>query len=99
MQQMERARIAAIIQARMGSTRLPGKVLEDIGGETMLARVVMRTKQARSLHETIVAITTAKKDNAIVDECQRLDCAVYRGRNMTYWIVITKLRWPTRLIL
>jgi spore coat polysaccharide biosynthesis protein SpsF len=79
MQQMERARIAAIIQARMGSTRLPGKALEDIGGETMLARAVMRTKQARLLHETIVATTTTEKDNAIVDECQRLHFALYRG--------------------
>jgi spore coat polysaccharide biosynthesis protein SpsF len=63
----------------MGSTRLPGKVLENIGGKTMLARVVLRTKQARLLHETVVATTTAKKDDAIVNECQRLDFAVYRG--------------------
>ena len=72
-------RIGAIIQARMGSTRLPGKVLEDIGGKTMLARVVLRTKQARLLHEAIVATTTARNDDAIVDECQRLDFEVYRG--------------------
>jgi spore coat polysaccharide biosynthesis protein SpsF len=63
----------------MGSTRLPGKVLEEIGGETMLSRVVKRTKQARSLHEIIVATTTAEKDNTIVDECQRFQFAVYRG--------------------
>lgn len=72
--------IGAIIQARMGSTRLPGKVLEDISGETMLARVVMRTKQAGLLHQTIVATTTDQKDNAIVDECQRLNIAIYRGK-------------------
>jgi spore coat polysaccharide biosynthesis protein SpsF len=63
----------------MGSTRLPGKVLEDIGGETMLARVVLRTRKAHALRETIVATTKAKKDDAIVDECRRFNCTVYRG--------------------
>jgi spore coat polysaccharide biosynthesis protein SpsF len=63
----------------MGSTRLPGKVLEDIGGKTMLARVVLRTKQARLLKEAVVATTTSKKDDAIVDECQRFDFSVFRG--------------------
>jgi spore coat polysaccharide biosynthesis protein SpsF len=63
----------------MGSARLPGKVLEDIGGETMLVRVVKRTKQSRLLNEIVVATTTAQKDNAIVNECKRLNLQVYRG--------------------
>ena len=72
-------RVVAIIQARMGSTRLPGKVMEDIGGETMLARVVGRTRRARLLSQVVVATTVNAEDEVIVDECQRLDVAVYRG--------------------
>ena len=63
----------------MGSTRLPGKVLKDIGGKTMLARVVLRTKQARLLHEAVVATTAAAKDDDIVEECRRFDFSFFRG--------------------
>ena len=72
-------RIGAIIQARMGSTRLPGKVLADIGGKTMLARVVLRTRQARLIQDAVVATTTAGKDHTIVDECRRFYFPVFRG--------------------
>jgi spore coat polysaccharide biosynthesis protein SpsF len=63
----------------MGSTRLPGKVMKDIGGETMLARVVGQARRAKLLHELVVATTINPTDEAIVDECQRLHVAVYRG--------------------
>jgi spore coat polysaccharide biosynthesis protein SpsF len=72
-------KIVAIIQARMGSTRLPGKVLKDIGGETMLARVVRRTQSARLLDQIVVATTTEYPDDAIVPECNRLAVDVFRG--------------------
>ncbi len=69
----------AIIQARMGSTRLPGKVLMDIGGRTMLARVVERTRRARRIEAVVVAATAEPRDDAIVEECRRLDVPVTRG--------------------
>lgn len=72
-------RVVAIIQARMGSTRLPGKVLKDIGGETMLARVVRRTQQATLLDQTVVATTLKSSDDAIVAECERLGVPIFRG--------------------
>ncbi len=72
-------RTVAIIQARMGSTRLPGKVLKDICGQTMLARVVRRTRAATQLDEVVVATTLRPADEAIVDECQRLDVPVFCG--------------------
>ena len=54
----------AIIQARMGSTRLPGKVLMDLGGQPALVRVVGRTQRARMLDEIMVATTDLPADDA-----------------------------------
>ena len=72
-------RIVAIIQARMGSTRLPGKVLRDIGGASMLARVVSRARQSKLLDEVLVATTTEPLDEPIVSACQKLGIPVFRG--------------------
>jgi spore coat polysaccharide biosynthesis protein SpsF len=72
-------KVVAIIQARMGSTRLPDKVLQDIGGETMLARVVRRTQRARLLDQIVVATTIEASDDAIMAECDRLGVPVFRG--------------------
>jgi spore coat polysaccharide biosynthesis protein SpsF len=72
-------RIVAIIQARMGSTRLPGKVLKDLAGETVLARVVARVRRCREIGQVVVATTREPEDEAIVDECRRLSVQVFRG--------------------
>jgi spore coat polysaccharide biosynthesis protein SpsF len=72
-------RIVAIIQARMGSTRLPGKVLKDLGGETVLARVVNRVRRATLLDEVVVATSVLPADDAIVRECEHLRVACFRG--------------------
>jgi spore coat polysaccharide biosynthesis protein SpsF len=69
----------AVIQARMGSTRLPEKVMADIGGRSMLARVVRRTERARLLSEVAVATTTRPGDDAIVEECEALGVRCFRG--------------------
>jgi spore coat polysaccharide biosynthesis protein SpsF len=62
-------RVVAIIQARLGSTRLPGKVLKPLAGQPMLARVVERTRRAKRVHETAVATTGAAQDDPIADLC------------------------------
>jgi spore coat polysaccharide biosynthesis protein SpsF len=72
-------KIGAIIQARVGSSRLPGKVLADVGGRTMLARVVRRVRRARRLDIVIVATSIADRDDAIVAEARRLAAPVFRG--------------------
>ena len=69
----------AIIQARMGSTRLPGKVLMDIGGKTMLERVISRTQRAALVDKVVVATTTKKEDDRIVALCKRLHIDFCRG--------------------
>ncbi|MFA6239634.1 MAG: glycosyltransferase family protein [Candidatus Hydrogenedentales bacterium] len=72
-------RIVTIIQARMGSTRLPGKVLLDIGGASMLARVVNRARRAALVDETVVATTDSADDDAVAKACSPLGVACFRG--------------------
>jgi len=72
-------RIVAIIQARTGSTRLPGKVLKDIAGKTMLARVVQRLSRSSLIGELLVATTDRPTDDAMVEECRRCSVQVFRG--------------------
>jgi spore coat polysaccharide biosynthesis protein SpsF (cytidylyltransferase family) len=72
-------KVVAIIQARMNSSRLPGKVLMHLGGETVLARVVRRLRRAGLIEEIVVATTPAAVDQAIVEECRCLRVGVFRG--------------------
>jgi spore coat polysaccharide biosynthesis protein SpsF len=72
-------KVVAIIQARMGSSRLPGKVLTDICGETMLARVVDRVRRSKLINEVMVATTDQAADDAIVAECKKFSVPVSRG--------------------
>jgi len=72
-------KISAVIQARMGSTRLPGKVLMDLGGKTVLARVVDRLRRATLVNEIVVATTDSIADDAIIQECSRIEVASLRG--------------------
>jgi spore coat polysaccharide biosynthesis protein SpsF len=72
-------RIIAIIQARMGSARLPGKVLLDILGKPMLQRVLERTMRARTLDEVVVATTREPEDEQIADLCTSLGLVCARG--------------------
>jgi spore coat polysaccharide biosynthesis protein SpsF len=69
--------VVGIIQARMSSSRLLGKVLLDIEGETMLARVVRRTSRATALTVVLVATTTDPSDDVVVAYCRehRMRCA------------------------
>ena len=72
-------KVVAIIQARMGSTRLPGKVLKDIEGESMLARVVNRLRRSRLINELLIATTDRAADDAIAAECRNCVVPVSRG--------------------
>jgi glutamate-1-semialdehyde aminotransferase/spore coat polysaccharide biosynthesis protein SpsF (cytidylyltransferase family)/predicted dehydrogenase len=71
--------VVAIIQARMGSSRLPGKSLADIEGRPMLVRVIERAKRARLVDRVVVATTTAPVDDVIEKLCRENDVRCYRG--------------------
>lgn len=72
-------RTVAIIQARMGSSRLPGKVLELLAGKTALDHCVERTAACASIDEVVVATTTEPADGAIVDICRARGWRWFRG--------------------
>jgi spore coat polysaccharide biosynthesis protein SpsF len=72
-------KVAAIIQARMGSTRLPGKVLKKVLGKTLLEYQIERVKRAKTIDEIIIATTTKESDAPIVQLCQQLSIPYYRG--------------------
>jgi spore coat polysaccharide biosynthesis protein SpsF len=72
-------KIVATVEARMGSSRLPGKVLKPLGGKPVLERLIERVSKSRYLDEIIVATTTEKNDNAIADLCNLLGVKCYRG--------------------
>ncbi len=75
-------RICAIIQARMGSVRLPGKILADIEGYPMLSRVLERTRLARTVDELVVATTIKAADEPIVALCQEHGVKCFRGSEL-----------------
>jgi len=72
-------RVVTIIQARMASSRLPGKVLMEIAGKPMLVWVVERASRARYVSEVVVATTTEPDDDPIEAECVRHGISVFRG--------------------
>lgn len=76
---MTRPRIVASIEARMGSSRLPGKVLADVCGKPAIERLVGRLRLCRSVDAIVLATTTNTADDALADWAARSGVAVFRG--------------------
>ena len=72
-------RVIAIIQGRMSSSRLPGKILADIAGQPMLQRVFIRTSRAAIVTETIFATTTDPSDDPVAEYCEFSGIPFTRG--------------------
>jgi len=72
-------KVIAIVQARMGSTRLPRKVLRDLAGKPVLARVINRTCRATTVHEVVIATTTNPLDDMITKLCEARGWSWFRG--------------------
>ncbi len=69
----------AFLQARMASTRLPGKVLMPIQGQSILERAIRRLRAASVVDEVVVLTTRLREDDAVAAESLRLGVRVYRG--------------------
>ncbi len=72
-------RVVAVIQARMGSTRLPGKVLRPIAGKPLLWHIVHRLKRSQFIERIAIATSTNPRDDAIVEFGRDHDVTVLRG--------------------
>ena len=72
-------RVVAVIQARMGSTRLPGKVLKPIAGKPLLWHIVHRLKRSQFIEKIAIATSTNPRDDAIVEFGRENGVAVMRG--------------------
>jgi spore coat polysaccharide biosynthesis protein SpsF (cytidylyltransferase family) len=71
--------VVIAVQARMGSTRLPGKTLIDLAGRPMLARLVERMRRARTADRVVIAATTAREDALLEDFARTERVDLYRG--------------------
>jgi len=71
--------ISAIIQARVGSSRLPNKVFAEIEGQPLLWHVVNRLRNSRFLNSIIIATTTDQKDDAVEDWASSNNTLCFRG--------------------
>ena len=75
-------RTVAIVQARMTSARLPGKVLTDLGGQPVLARVLNRVARARMIGDIVVATTTQTSDDVLAETCAERGWHSFRGNEI-----------------
>ena len=71
--------ISIIIQARLGSSRLPGKILKKIGDKSVLEYLIDRLKRSRLAEQIIVATTNEKIDQKIVDVIKKLEINSFIG--------------------
>ncbi|MFJ8517778.1 cytidylyltransferase domain-containing protein [Lysinibacillus xylanilyticus] len=72
-------RIVAIIQARMGSTRLPGKILKMVNNRPLLSYQIERLQQSSYINDLVIATTIDEKDDLIVDFCKKNNVLCFRG--------------------
>ena len=72
-------RVVASFEARMGSSRLPGKVIADVGGRVALDRLVERLRACRRLDDIVLATSTAAQDDVLEDWAKSAGLAIHRG--------------------
>lgn len=75
-------KVTAVIQARMGSTRLAGKVLLTAAGKPLLQHQIERVRHSTLVNEIIVATTTKEEDDVIVNLCEKLPVKCFRGSEL-----------------
>jgi glutamate-1-semialdehyde 2,1-aminomutase len=71
--------IVAIVQARMGSTRLPNKVMKPIGGVPMIELLLTRLAKSKQINQIVLATSTDERDTPLVEHVQKLGYTCVRG--------------------
>ncbi len=72
-------KVIIIVQARMGSTRLPGKSMKMVSERPLISYLLERLRRTKKADEIVVATTTHERDQRIVDFCREEHIPVYRG--------------------
>jgi len=72
-------KIVIVIQTRLGSTRLPGKVLKPLASEKLLLRIYERISFSKIADEIIIATTTSEKDDVLAEICKNENIKCFRG--------------------
>lgn len=72
-------KVVAVVQARMGSTRLPGKVMKPLGGGTVLEQVLLRLSRSTQVHEIVLATTTLAEDSVLESLAKTAGAEIVRG--------------------
>lgn len=82
-------KVVCIIQARMGSKRLPGKVMKEVLGKPLLEYQIDRVRRSRFIQELVIATSNNDLEQPIIDLCNRLSVAFFRGSEQDvlsrYW--------------
>lgn len=96
----EGKRFIASIQARMGSSRLPGKVLMEVGGKPLLEIMIERARRSVLLDELVVATSIKPQNDAIVSLCKRLGVKFFRGPedNVLERVYLTHKKMRTEVV-
>lgn len=73
------SRVVAVIQARMGSTRLPGKIMKPFAGEPLLKRIIQQASRSTIIDSVAVATTRDSRDDAVEALCDEMSVSCVRG--------------------
>ena len=93
-------KIGAIIEARMSSSRLPGKVLMTAANKPFLLHLVDRLKRVKKIDKIIIATTNNKKDEAIIKFCKKNNISFFRGSedNVMQRVILAAKKYKLDLI-
>ena len=72
-------RAIIIVQARMGSTRFPGKILKKVMGRPLLEYQIERLRRVKNINDVVIATTTNQIDKPVKELCEELHCSYFRG--------------------
>ena len=78
----KKGRVVAVVQARMGSTRLPGKVMKSICNKPVIELMLERLSKSKLIDEIVVATTNLNEDNVIFDWAKKFEYSVFRGSEL-----------------
>jgi len=74
-------KVLCIVQARMGSERLPGKVMKEINGKPMISYTLNSLKNSKYIDEIVLATSTQKINDSLVEYVEKINFSVFRGED------------------